>query len=182
MRPGIKTFIVGLLLCLGAFAVPFLFILPLILGKSDRVQFTVPGKCEFTAAAAGRYYLWNDYETIYNGKSYNRSKETPDGIDIQIHDTNGPVQFTSDTSTSVSGGGTSRASIGYVDLTHPEKLEIEIAGGAGNRIFSFGKSGMLRMMGMILGGLAATIFVGVTGFILVVLGAIKLIKGERRES
>ena len=68
MKRGIKTIIAGVVIFVfGAFVVPLLFIFPLIFGKSNEVQFKVPGTFEANAEKPGRYYLWNDFQTIYDG-------------------------------------------------------------------------------------------------------------------
>jgi len=67
MKPEIKTIIGGAILFLfGSFIIPLLFILPLVLGKSDEVQFQVPGMREIAVEKPGRYYLWNDYVLFCN--------------------------------------------------------------------------------------------------------------------
>jgi hypothetical protein len=179
MKPGLKTLIAGVLLCLGAFVVPVLSVLPIIFGKSDEIQFNVPGKQEFTATDTGRYYLWNDYRTVYHGKSYDLPENIPGGMDIRIRDTNGSeLQFVNDASTSVNSGTDSKKSIGYVQVDQPGKLEIEVSGGAENRVFSFAKSRLLKIAGLVLGGMALSVLIVILGIGLIVWGIVKLVRSS----
>jgi hypothetical protein len=182
MKPGIKTIIAGVVCCVGAFIVPVLFVLPLILADSPAVQFKVPGTMEVTVKDAGRYYLWNDYQTVFNGKSYNRSESLPDGYEIQIREEDGRLfQFVSDASTSESNGASAKKSIGYVEVEHPGKLEIEVTGGNEDRIMSFARSGLLKVFGLILGGVGLSMLIGMAGIGLIIWGIIKLVRSNKTE-
>jgi len=180
MRPGIKRLVAGLILFLGAFIVPVLFVLPVIMAKSDEVQFKAPGKTEFTAKDAGRFYLWNDFQTVYAGKTYNQSEKLPGGLDIHIKDANGhELTLLTDTSISENNGTDSKKSIGYVETTQPGKLTIEITGGTEERIFSFGKSNILKIFGLIFASLGTVVFFGSIGFGLIIWGTIRLLQGRK---
>src|ERR1041385_7405172 len=92
MKRGVKTIIAGgVLFVFGVLVIPLLLVGSLLLQKSDEVQFKVPGTAEATVEAPGRYYLWNDYDTVYNGKSYHNSETLPGGMDIKITDPDGAV-------------------------------------------------------------------------------------------
>lgn len=177
MKSGLILFILGGLLFIGAFIVPFLFVLPLILGKTDEIQFKVPGELEFNAQTSGRYYLWNNYETVYHGKTYDDSEKLPDGLDIEVRDANGKeLQFTGDTSSSVNGHGTSARSIGYVEVAQPGKLTIEVSGGTKERVFSFSKSKFVKILGLVSAGVGASILAFIISVGLIIWGILKLIK------
>jgi hypothetical protein len=177
MKSGLLLLVLGVLLLIGAFIVPVLFVLPLILGKTDEVQFKVPGELEFNAQTAGRYYLWNDYETVFHGKTYDDSEKLPDGLDIEVHDANGKeLQFTGDSSESVNGHGTSARSIGYVEIDQPGKLKIDVSGETKERVFSFAKSKLMRIFGLISAGVGVAMMAFVISFGLIIWGILKLIK------
>lgn len=179
MKRGIKTIIIGVVLfLLGMFVVPFLFVLPLLLGDSDTVQFKIPGTMETVIEQPGRYYLWNDFQTLYEGKIYNRSQSLPNGIQIQIWDSNGQLlPFVGDTSISTSN---SSNSIGYVEIAHAGKVIIEVSGGNEQRIFSFSKMKLLKMFGLILGGACSSILVTIGGIGLIIWGIVKLVRANKK--
>jgi hypothetical protein len=177
MKPGVKTIISGALFILCSLIVPLLIALPLILGKADEIRFRVPVNTEFTAREPGRYILWNDYQTLYNGRNYNQSQSLLDGMKIQILDANGsPLELINDGSTSVTSGTDAAKSIGYVEIEHPGKLQIEVSGGTEDRVFSFGRSRVLRIVGTILVGIGASVLLGLLGVLLVVWGIIKMLR------
>jgi hypothetical protein len=178
MKPGLGALIAGVLLFVVAFIVPVCFVLLVVFGKSDEVQFEVPGKLEFDAREAGKYYLWNDYRTVYKGKSYDRSRNIPDGIDITVSDASGQLQFVNDSSTSVTSGSTAAVSIGYVQVEKPEKLTIEVSGAKDDRIFSFAESRLKTIIGYVIAGLVAAMFVGLVGLALIITGIIKLVRSK----
>ncbi|MCI5223813.1 MAG: hypothetical protein D3924_14355, partial [Candidatus Electrothrix sp. AR4] len=80
MKPGIKPIILGVILfTLGGVALPAAILLPLFLGDSIDKQFTIPGSIQVAIEESGHYYLWNEHQTIFNGKTYNRPENLPDG-------------------------------------------------------------------------------------------------------
>lgn len=184
MKPGIKTIIAGVVLFIfGAFLVPLLIILPIILEKSKAVQFKVPGTQEVKIEKPGRYYLWNDFQTVYDGKSYNRSKSIPDGMEIKIQDSAGTLlDFVSDTSISSSDNGSSKNSIGYVEVENIGQIKVDVSGGDEERIFSFGRSGLLKMFVLILGGVGLSILVSMGGVGIGIWGIVKLVKSNKKGS
>ena len=184
MKPGIKTIIAGVMLSIfGGGIIPLIIVLPLILEKSKEVQFRVPGTQEVNIEQPGRYYLWNDFQTIYEGRSYNHSKDIPDGVQIKIQEDNGPLlHFFGDTSISSSDNDGAKNSIGYVEIKNPGKVEIDISGGNEQRVFSFGQTDFLRMAGLIIGGIGLSLLVVMSGIGISLWGIAKLIKSGRKVS
>src|SRR6185312_3859472 len=155
MKKGVKTIIAGLMLFVfGVLVIPLLIVGSLVLQKSDEVQFKVPGKAEANVQTSGRYYLWNDYTTVYNGRTYHNSEHLPGGMDIKITGPDGAaLQLVSDASITMTSNGNSKQAIGYVEVVHLGKVNIEVTGGDGEeRVFSFARSTLLRLFGVISGG------------------------------
>ncbi len=182
MKKGLKTLIAGVLLFLiGAFVVPIAFILPVILDDSHERQFIIPGSTEVEIAEPGRYYLWNDFQTVYDGKSYNRSKSIPDGLEITVKDESGrSLAFSSDTSISSSSGSSSKNSIGYIDVEKPSKLSVSVQGGSEQRIFSFSQSGIMKILGLIFGGFGLSMLMALAGIGVSIWGIVKLVKNKKK--
>ena len=179
MKKGIKTLITGILLsAVGAIVVPIAVVLPLILDKSDQQQqFVVPSTTEVEVGEPGRHYLWNDYQTFYDGKNYSQSKSIPDGIEIHVADLDGKsLPFTSDTSISSSVGSYSKNSIGYVEVDSPGKLTVAVSGSPDNRVFSFSKSEIMKILGLIFGGIGLCLLLTTAGIGISIWGIIKLVK------
>ena len=185
MKAGIKTIITGVgFFVLGAFIIPLAILLTLFFSDTKEVQFRIPGNTDIVIEEAGRYYLWNDYQTVFEGKSYNRSKTIPDGIEIKIRnkENNKLYDFISDSSISSSTGSSSKNSIVYIDFQSPVNITIEIVDGGEERIFSFSQSDFLKMFGLFVGGWCFSMFIGISGIGLTIYGVIKLIKSNKKSS
>ena len=183
MKTGAKTIITGIfLIVLGAFVIPVTVILSLILVDSNEKQFKIPVTTVITVEEPGRYYLWNEYQTIFNGISYNRSKSIPDGIEIKIKNqkTGEPYNFISNGSISSNSKGSSRNSIGYVDIQHVGSINIAIAGGNEERIFSFSQFELWNIFGLILGGIGLAIMTCLSGLGLAIWGIINVSKSNKK--
>lgn len=182
MKRGLKTLIAGILLfLLGAFVVPLLLILPLLLNDSAEEQFLVPGSVEVTVDEPGRYYLWHDFRTVYEGVSYSKPEEIPDGLDISVKTEGGEelVLMASGTMSS-STGASARRTIGYVDVADPGRLTVTVNGDSEPRVFSFSQSGMKSIFLRIFGGAIVSMLMAFAGIGLVIWGIVKLAKrGDR---
>jgi hypothetical protein len=183
MKLGLKTLIIGIaLFILGGFVIPFLLILPLFLNESANTQFLIPGSKEVTVEKPGRYYLWNDFQTVYEGKSFSRSENIPDGLEVAVTDDTGrTLAFTSDTSTSSSSARSSKRSIGYVEVSNPGKLTVSVSGDSEARVFSFSQSIFPKIFLAILGGGTASLLMAFIGFSIGIWGLIKLVRSKTGE-
>jgi hypothetical protein len=183
MRPGVKLIIAGsVLMVAGVLVVPLMVIVPLVLEDRLDVRFEVPGTAEAEVVEPGRYYLWNDFETVFEGTSYNRSEKVPDGYEIRIRDAEGKLlEFTGNASITSSGPKGSKKSIGFVEVTEPGSVAIEVSGGDEERIFSFGPSIIFKILGMVFGGLGLAMLVGGAGFGVIIFGIVKLARSSVEE-
>lgn len=181
MKSGTKLIIAGAsLIALGTFILPAAIIVPILLSDSNQTTFIVPGKAQIQVETPGRHYLWNNYQTIYKGKSYNRPKTIPDGTEINITNAeNGaPFEFIGNGSMTSSSGSNAKITIGYIEVTEPCTIDIEITGNSNECIFSFSKALFLKMFGLIFGGIALAFTCGMAGIGIIVWGIIKLEKNK----
>ncbi len=180
MKPGLKPLFTGIALCVaGLFVVPVAIILPILLSDSGDTPFIAPGSAEFTVEEPARYYLWHDHQTIFEGTSYNRPVEIPDGVTISVSQADGEaLAFTSDGSMSMSRGSHSSQSIGYVDVPTTGLWTVEVSGEAEPFVVSFAESKLLKIFGLIFGGVGLCLLLGGAGVILVVIGVVRLAQGK----
>jgi len=184
MKKGIKTIITGsVLFILGTFVIPFLCVIPLFPDGSKDVQFKVPGTIQAVIDKPGRYYLWNDYRTIYKGKSYNRSESIPDGLEIKIKDSNGKLlDFVCNSYNSTYSGDNARKSIGYVETKNVGKVDIEVSGGNEERIFSFSSSSnLLKIIVLFFGSFAIAALFALAGVGITIWGIVKLVNANKKD-
>lgn len=176
MKRGLGTIIAGAVLFIaGAFVIPAAILVPLILNQSKAQQFLVPGSVEIMAREPGRYYLWNDYQTIFNGRTYNSPEDLPGGLEIEVmNDRGNRLAFISDGSTTSSNGSSSKKSIGYVEVPSPGRLFVSVSGNADQRVFSFAPSKIMKVLGLILGGTGVSALTALAGIVLSILGIVRL--------
>jgi hypothetical protein len=181
MKPGLKQMIAGvILLGIGAICVPLIIVLTLVRDSVDLVEFEVPGSAMAFIETPGRYYLWHDYQTVYEGRSYNHPVELPNGLTIEITGKGGtPLDFVRAPNTSFTMNGRARQSIGYVELSDAGQVTVNVAGEAEPRIFSFspfslGHFASLIVKGILIAGLAALAALG-----LIIWGIVKLANAPR---
>ena len=183
MKAGNKTIAAGIILiALGAFVVPLSVVLVLIFDDSNEKQFKIPVTTQFVIEEPGRYYLWNEYQTVFKGISYNRTKSIPDGIEIKIRNQNtGQLyDFVSDGTISSNSRGSFRNSIGYIETQNVGSIDIEIIGGNEERIFSFSQFGLWATLGLIFGGIALSMVTCLAGLGLAIWGAINVAKSKKK--
>lgn len=184
MRIGGKIIIVGVIVfLLGAIAVPAAIIISFFFHDAGEIQFRIPASITYQIQEPGRYYLWNDYQTVFEGVSYNRSKNIPDGISIVIRDrrTGAPYKLTACTSISSKTGGGTKNSIGYIDAENTGAITIDVSGGTEERIFSFSRFTLGEIFGRIFGGLGLAFLVCITGGGLVAWGVVKASREKKTE-
>lgn len=182
MNHGVKRTIAGGCLMLAAvLATPFVTTAVLIsyaMNLPDVPQFKVPGETQVSVEEPGRYYVWNDYETIFEGRTYNKWDCLPDEMTVRIRnaDTGETLEFTGDTSTTSSTGGTSRNSIGYVEIEEPCALNIQVTGPVEERVFSFSRVRVWQVLKPVFASLAVAAVVGVLGLAIALWGIVRLVQ------
>jgi hypothetical protein len=189
MKKPKTLLILGIILFVGgiiayAILMTFLF-LPLwtLLICNDDIQFLIPGTVEIEIEDEGRYYVWNNYKTVYEGKSYSKPEEVQDNLLISLKTKDEALDYDiiGKTSISRSSDSTSRKSIGYFDITVPWDYILEVKGETEPRVFSFCQFNYDTVeFAMVLGiGGAVCLFVIFAGFALGVVGIVKMVKAKR---
>jgi hypothetical protein len=176
MRAGVKQIIAGVVVFgIGAICVPFVIVLTLVRDSVDLLEFEVPGAAIAFVDTPGRYYLWHDYKTVYDGRTYHNPIELPDGLMIEITKQGGiPLDFVSDPHASFSAMGRARQSIGYVELSKTGQVKIDVTGGAESRIFSFSPFSFGRFVGLIVKGFVFSVIAAISSLGLIIWGIVKL--------
>lgn len=180
--PGLKRLILGIaLLVLGVLMVPLAIAATVFLvfqNHSEEARLVIPGRVEVAVTEPGRYYLWHDYQTTFEGRSVRRSDGPPGGLlEVSVEDSGGEaLHFSWSDSVSVSRGGHRKRSIGYVQVDAPATLVISVTGDAEGCVLSFGQSRVPEILGIVFGGLALAAVVGLSGLGIAVWGGLKMLK------
>jgi len=167
-----------------AYAILMIYLyLPLLtfLICNDDIQFLIPGSVEIEDE--GRYYLWNDYQTVYEGKTYSMPEEVPDNLIISLKTKDGALHYDIIGKTSISSSSypTSKKSIGYFDITVPGDYILKVKGVSKPRVFSFRQFNYDTLeFAMVLGiGGSVCLLIIFAGFALGVVGVVKMVKAKR---
>lgn len=178
MKAGAKTIIIGIsTLVIGGFVLPFLWVLPLFLDATNTEQFIVPSTQTLEIENPGRYYLWNDYQTFFEGTQYSKPKALPDGLEISIKNEAGDTLFfQTDTNITFTSGNISRNSIAHLEFDQPETIILSVGGDYEPRVFSFGEAFIGKFFSRIFGAVALGAVLTATGIVLAVCGIVKLLK------
>jgi len=183
-RKGWKRLILGIvLILLAVVAVPVAIVVPILGAMGEVPQFVVPGTHRVEVEEAGRYYLWNDHQTLLDGRSYSQPEALPGGIEIRIeNDAGEELSLRGDTSISSNVGATSRRSIGHVEVARPGALSIEVAGDFDERVFSFSEFDFGAMFAKVFGALALAGVGFLLGLGITIWGIVKVVKSPSAPS
>lgn len=178
MKKPIWLIVLGVILFVIAVIVPVITVLPLMMKQSaETITFLVPGETELAVKENGRYYLWNDYKTVFNGRSFTRLKTLPDGLDIQLIDlaSGSKINLTSDSSLTSTRGSNEKVSVGYFALP-PGKYRLNVSGEFPARVFSIGESklGTILIVALVTGFLS--IITALVSIGMIIFGIVKLVK------
>ena len=184
MKAGVKQIIVGVVVFgMGAICVPFVIVLTLVRDSVDLLEFEVPGAAIAFVDTPGRYYLWHDYQTVYDGRTYHNPIGLPDGLMIEITQQGGmPLDFVSDPHTRFSSIGRARQSIGYVELSKAGQVTIDVTGEAESRIFSLSPFSFGRVVGLVIKGLLLAVLAAFSSLGLIIWGIVKLANAPRKSA
>lgn len=118
----------------------------LIQGNAHEEQFASPGLYQKKIHEAGRYYLWHHYKTVFEEQSFKRERKLPSELKITLRNTTGTeLKLEPDNNQSWSIGNHAKTSIGYIDLSGSQTIEIQTEDGADSIvILSFAKSEMKK--------------------------------------
>ena len=177
----------GILFVLGGMVIPSVLGVIIFMhayNSKPLTQFAIPGHATVSVKEAGRYYLWNDYQTIFEGKTYSCSEDFPGGIEISLFENNTGivVDFIPDQSISSSCGKACKNSIGYFDVDEPANYVLTVDGNTETRICSLDKAFFtLKKVLIFLTCFVFEMSIGITGFVFIVLGVINLCKSRKKD-
>ncbi|CAA6678326.1 Unannotated [Lentimonas sp. CC19] len=163
-----------LLFAVGVICVPLAIVLILLRDSTDLVEFVAPGTAMAFVETPGRYYLWHDYQTEYDGRTYHHAQELPDGLEIEMIGKGGVVlELVSAANTTFSSNGRARQSIGYVEVADAGQVTLNVTGDSEPRIVSFSPFSLGRFVGLIVKGVLIALAAGVSSLGLMIWGIVK---------
>ncbi len=162
---------VGVALIVVGIAVFAYTLIQLISGAALDAQTRVPGTVSAEVDAPGRYYVWDNHWTMFDGQRIQYSDEWPDDAKVVIRDANGAeLEFVPDASQNWSIGNNEKTSIGYFNAPAATTIRLDVDITDGERIVTVSNRTMKQELWSRLGGLGVGLVVGAVGVPLCLLG------------
>lgn len=128
----------------------------LFLEYDAAVPFLAPGRHTVELKKPGSYLVWNDYRTVFQGRSYDESKHLPTGARISVTDrTSGrELPVGSQSGATSTSGSTESVAVAQFSITQPGAYEIVVQGGFPPRVMSVGRNLIFQLAGGLFGAFA----------------------------
>jgi hypothetical protein len=120
------------------------------------VPFLAPGRHTLELKKPGSYLVWNDYRTLFQGRSYDESKHLPSGARIAVVDraSGRELPVEPDFGASVTSGSAESVSVARFNIAQPGSYEIVVHGGFPPRVMSVGRNLIFQLAGGLFGAFA----------------------------
>jgi len=162
------------LLVAGTLVIPALVFATVLSGPAEKVVFAAPGRGELKVEAPGRFYLWHDFETDFDGKVHTHPETLPAGYLFTVRHDGRALKVVSDHGAFVNMGGTASRSVARFDIPAAGRVEIHAKGPADQtRIVSVSRLRILKWLGAAGVSLASLIIVGGAGAALLIIGLVR---------
>ena len=136
----------------------------LVTGTALDPQTKVPGKVVAEIDTPGRYYLWDNHWTTFDGERVQHAADFPETAKILAHDASGAqLEFVQDASQNWSIGNNGKTSIGYIDIASPTTIHFDIEDIGRERIVTVSDATMKQELWSRLGGLGIGLIMGLVG-------------------
>ena len=143
IRPGKVWYIVALIVFLvGVGGGAGIFLTTIFSSIFDGTQFIVPGAITVSIDEPGKYTLWNETSTIFDGQIYSSSTELPKDLKIEIYEISSghPIKLKPSWTSSETSGSRKRWSLGNIRFDKASEYKIEVTGDFSDRVFLLRRS------------------------------------------
>ena len=149
-------------------------------GSAPEKRFEAPGGVEFQAGEAGSYYLWHHYDVEYEGQTFHDASGLPDGLTYSVKNQDGDeLQFILDESMYFHGMSDAKQSIGYVELSAPQTLMIQVSGECPPTVLSVSIVHPFKVLASILLSFVAAAVCGLLGLSFASWGIIRMCTAKK---
>ena len=113
----------------------------LVFAPNERQQFLAPGRHTMELAGPASYLIWNDYRTVFEGRSYADTDELPAGARLSVLEKASGRKLAThpNTHVNVSDEDTKRHSVAQFRTEQPGHYEIIVEGDFPPRVLSAGR-------------------------------------------
>ncbi|HET9405585.1 MAG TPA: hypothetical protein VFO57_13490 [Burkholderiales bacterium] len=127
-----------------------------VLTLDKGAQFLAPGRHAVRLDRPGTYLVWNDYRTVFQGRSYDESEKLPSGVRISVLDRAGgrSLEVSASLGATSSIGDTHSVSVSQFVIERPGSYEIAVEGDFPQRVFSVSRNFVPGLLWTIFGAFA----------------------------
>ena len=166
-----RTAFLGIAFVIVGIAIFAITLVQLIRGPALDPQTKVPGTVTAEIDTPGRYYLWDNHWTTFEGKKMKYADDWPNDATVTVRDSNETVlDFVPDSSQSWSIGNSGKTSVGYVDIASKSTIQLDIDNVGHDRIVSVSNRTMKQELWSRLVGFGIGLLVGALGLPTFLLG------------
>jgi uncharacterized membrane protein len=132
----------------------------LVFAPSQGEPFLAPGRHTVDLAGPASYLIWNDYKTVFGGRSYEDTYELPAGARISIIEKASGQKLAThpNTGSSLTRGNTKRHSVAQFRTVRPGHYEIIVEGDFPPRVLSASRDFLSGMLWGTVGIFALAVF------------------------
>ena len=158
-RPGRFGYFAAVAIAVGSVVACAALIVMFIASLENDARFVAPGSHAITVQKPGKQIIWNDYRTVFGGRSYDVPEQLPDGLSIRVTEaeTGKDVDIVASRGASSKTAEADRLSIAAFEAERPGRYTITIMGDFPPRVFSVGPEFLVQLFGTIFGAIAVVI-------------------------
>ncbi|MCB9952490.1 MAG: hypothetical protein H6824_16065 [Planctomycetaceae bacterium] len=161
----------GLVMIVLGIAIFVFTLIRLIGGEALEPQTKVPGTITADIDLPGRYYVWDNHWTNFEGERVKYPADWPNEATVTVRDADGTeLAFVPDASHSWSIGNNAKTSVGFIDVPSATTIRVDIDSVGRERIVTVSSRTMKQELWSRLGGFAVGIIVGLAGVLIGVFG------------
>jgi hypothetical protein len=143
VAPSRTWYFLPLIIALLAFSfIPFRLFQIFTDTKIVAVNFKAPGSREIEIPQPGKFVLWNEYQTIFDGKTYASGPTLPPGLTFEVTElpSNQRIAGVAGLNSYLTVNQTRRQSVATFQLPQPGRYRVSVTGQFPERIFYFRES------------------------------------------
>jgi uncharacterized membrane protein len=159
-RPGRFGYFAAVAIAVGGVIACAVLVVMFIAELGHDARFVAPGSHAITVEKPGTQIIWNDYRTVFEGRSFDLSERLPDGLTIRVTEaaTGKDLDIAPKRNASSKTPEADRVSVASFEAARPGRYTIAIEGDFPPRVFSVGPAFLVRLLGLILGAVAVVVF------------------------
>jgi len=154
---GIGWFVAAGAVALAGIAIAAALLLRFFADYESPARFLAPGASSVTLERPGRYVIWHEYRTVFEGRSFDLPSRLPHGVRLEVSAPDGSVLRTEPAAMTMKWGSVERAAIVAFDAAMPGRYVVAARGDASPFVLAVGAAFGWPLAEALGGALAAAV-------------------------